>query len=64
MHGAFPLRFGNDEIIRTTEHKHHGIILNSKLSFKSHVIEAVFKATREIGLVRYLSQYVSRSIFC
>ena len=32
-----PLRLGNDEIARKTEHKDLGIILDSKLSFKSHM---------------------------
>ena len=45
-----------------TEHKHLGMILDSKLSFKSHVSEAISKARRGIGLIRHLSQYVSRDV--
>ena len=36
-----PLRFENKEITSKTEHKHLGMILDSKLSFKSHVNEAI-----------------------
>ena len=57
-----PLRLGTEEITRKTEHKHLGIILDSKLSFRSHVSEAIMKARRGIGLIRHLSQYVSRDV--
>ena len=57
-----PLRLGNEEITSKTEHKHLGMILDSKLSFKSHVSEAILKARRGIGLIRHLSQYVSRDV--
>ena len=57
-----PSRLGNDEIKRKTEHKHLGIIPHSKISFKSHVSEAIMKAKRGIGLIWHLSQYVSRDV--
>ena len=57
-----PLRLGNEEITSKTEHKHLGMLLDSKLSFKSHVGEAILKARRGIGLIRHLSQYVSRNV--
>ena len=57
-----PLRLENEEIASKTEHKHLGMILDSKLSFKSHVNEAILKAKRGIGLIRHLSQYVSRDV--
>ena len=57
-----PLRLGNEEITSKTEHNHLGMILDSKLSFKSHVSEAISKARRGIGLIRHLSQYVSRDV--
>ena len=41
-----PLRLGNEAITSKTEHKHLGMILYSKLSFKSHVSEAILKARR------------------
>ena len=52
-----------DEIISTKwEHKHLGLILDSKLNFKSHIREAIVKARRGIDLLKYLSKYVSREV--
>ena len=56
------LMLGNDEVVRKTEHKHLGMILDDKLNFQSHVKEAILKARRGIGLVRYLSKHVSRHV--
>ena len=57
-----PLTLGNDEIKRENEHKHLGMILDSKLSFQDHIRAAIQTARRGIGLVRYLSKYVSRNV--
>ena len=57
-----PLELGNVEIDRKKEHKHIGMVLDSKLSFQSHIREAIHKARRGIGIIRYLSRYVSRNI--
>ena len=57
-----PLTLGTDEIERKTEHKHIGMVLDSKLSFQSHVREAILKARRGIGMIRYISKYVSRNV--
>ena len=57
-----PLTLGNDEIKRENEHKHLGMILDSKLNFQSHIRAAILKARRGIGLIRYLSKYVSRNV--
>ena len=38
------------------------MILDSKLDFQSHVREAIVKARREIGIIRFLSRYVSREV--
>ena len=56
------LMLGGDEVVRKTEHKHLGMILDDSLNFKSHVKEAIVKARRGIGLVRYLSKYVSKHV--
>ena len=56
------LKLGNDEIKTSSEHKHLGIILDSKLDFQSHIREAILKARRGIGLIRYLSKFVSRDV--
>ena len=39
-----PLPFGNDDVARMSEHKHLGMILDSKLDFQSHIKEAIQKA--------------------
>ena len=38
------------------------MILDSKLSFQSHVREAIIKARKGIGVIRFLSKYVSRDV--
>ena len=48
--------------IKKSEHKHLGLILDSKLNFQSHIREAIMKARRGIGIIRYLSRYVSRDV--
>ena len=37
------LKLGDDEIANVPEHKHHGVILDSNVNFKSHIEEAVVK---------------------
>ena len=56
------LSFGDDDVVRKSEHKHLGMILDSKLDFQSHIKEAIQKARRGIGMIRYLSKYVSRDV--
>ena len=51
------LFLGNTEAERKSEHKHLGLILDSKLNFQSHIHEAIMKARRSIGIRRYLSKY-------
>ena len=56
------LKLGSSDISAKIEHKHLGMILDSKLDFQSHVREAIVKARRGIGMIRYLSRYVSREV--
>ena len=56
------LFLGDTEVERKSEHKHLGLILDSKLDFKSHIREAIMKARRGMGIIRYLSRYVSRNV--
>ena len=56
------LKLGDEIISKKSEHKHLGLILDSKLNFKSHIREAIVKARRGIGLLKYLSKYVSREV--
>ena len=56
------LNLGSDDVKRTDEHKHLGLILDSQLNFKSHIRQAISKARRGIGMIKYLSKYVSRDV--
>ena len=38
------------------------MILDSKLNFQSHIRETIIKARRGIGIIRFLSKYVSRDV--
>ena len=42
------------------EHKHIGLTLDKKLTFESHVTEAIKKANRGIGIMKFMSKYVPR----
>ena len=53
-------KLGSSDIIAKIEHKHLGMILDSKLHFRSHIREVIVTARRGIGMLRYLSKYVSR----
>ena len=57
-----PLFLGGNEVTVKAEHKHLGMILDSKLDFQSHTKEAITKARRGIGMIRHLSKYVSRDV--
>ena len=54
--------FNGYEIVVKAEHKHLGMILESKLSFQSHAREAIIKARKGIGIIRFLSRYLSRGV--
>ena len=56
------LKLGDDTISSKLEHKHLAVILDSKLNFKRHIREAILKARRGFGLLKYLSKYVSREV--
>ena len=45
------LMLGPDEVTNKSEHKHLGMVLDSKLSFPSHVGEVIMKARRSIGMI-------------
>ena len=56
------LKLGNEEVKTSSEHKNLGMILGHKLDFQSHIREVILKARRGIGLIKYLSKYVSREV--
>ena len=41
------------------EQKHLGLILDSKLSFERHVNEKIIKAKKGIGIIKYLSKFLT-----
>ena len=45
---------------KVSEHKHLGIILDSKLYFSAHIKSAISKTRKGIGLLKYLSKYLPR----
>ena len=54
------LFFNNSQVMRVDEHKHLGLILDSKLSFSSHIHAAISKSRKAIGMLRLLSMYLPR----
>ena len=53
-----PLSFGDDDVVRKSEHNYLGMILD----FQSDSKGAIQKARQGIGMIRYLSKYVSRDV--
>ena len=49
-----PVFFNGSEVVVKAEHKHLGMILDSKLSFQSHVTEAIINARKGIGIIHFL----------
>ena len=48
-----PLIFNGHQIVADSSHKHLGLILDEKLTFAEHVQEAILKAKRSIGIIRF-----------
>ena len=54
-----PIYFGNTEVTMKDEQTHLGLILDSSLTFHSHIKDKTIKANRGIGMIRYLSNYLT-----
>ena len=52
--------FNDTPVEKVSEHKHLGIILDSKLSFSAHIKSAFSKTRKGIGLLKYLSIHLTR----
>ena len=52
--------FSNIPVEKVNEHKHLGIVLDSKLSFSAHINSAISKTRKGIGFLKYLSKYLPR----
>ena len=60
---AHPLiYFNQSEVILKHEQKHLGMILDSELHFYSHVKEKIVNAQKGIGVIRFMSRYVTREV--
>ena len=46
------------EMKRVHEHRHLGLILDTKLSFERHINEKNIKAKKIIGIIKHLSNYL------
>ena len=57
-----PLYFNGIQVARVDEHKHLGIILDSKLYFSQHIQTISAKAKQGVGMLRFMSQYIPRKI--
>ena len=54
------IHFNNIPVTKVEEHKHLGVVLDSKLSFSTHIKAAISKTRKGIGLLRCLSKYLPR----
>ena len=57
-----PLYFNETQVVIKQEQKHDGLILDSGLTFHSHVREKIISARSGIGVIRFLSKYVTRDV--
>ena len=56
------LNFNDVPVAREDHTQHLGVHLDSRLNFSKHISEAIKKATKGLGLMKYLSKYVSRKV--
>ena len=54
-----PLHFNGIPVSRETSTKHLGIILDDRLTFRKHILEAITKAKKGFALMEFLSKYVT-----
>ena len=57
-----PIYFNESEVSSKQEQKHLGMILDSRLNFQGHAREKIVSAGRGIGVIRYMSRYVTREV--
>ena len=57
-----PLYFNENQVVIKQKQNHLGLILDSGLTFHSHVRENIISARRGIGVIRFLSKYVSMDV--
>ena len=55
------LTFDNSPVIKTTHHKHLGLILDEKLDFKEHLKKKISKTYKGIAVLRKLQNIISKT---
>ena len=55
-----PISFDNIPVARVDSTKHLGLILDSKLSFREHILESIEKAKKGLSLMKFLSKHINR----
>ena len=55
-----PIAFDGIAIVPVCDHKHLGLILDSKLTFNKHIDEKISIANRGVGVIRRLYHYFPR----
>ena len=53
--------FNASPVSTVDQHKHLGIILDSKLSFSAHIQAAINKSRKAIGMLKFMSKYLPRN---
>ena len=54
------LSFNEIPVAREESTKHIGMVLDSKLSFRQHILEGIEKAKKGLSLMKFLSRFVNR----
>ena len=58
--GNYPvLLFNRTPVSTVLQHKHLGMILDTKLSFSAHIQAAIAKSGKAIGMLKHISKYLS-----
>ena len=58
-----PIYFNGKEVVTKTEQKHLGFILDKQLNFNAHLKKVIGKTKRGIGVIKFMSRYVTRDVF-
>ena len=57
-----PIYFNDSAVVTVPHRKHIGLVLDESLTFVEHIKEAVIKARRNIGIIRFTARYVHRDL--
>ena len=52
------LIFNGTDVAKVNEQKHLGLILDSRLTFERHITEKIIKAKKNLGIIKYLSNFL------